>query len=156
MLRSEIIDEVRALLREPALPTEVALWTYYDEDFTPLLRSGLRHLQSMKVPVTSVVGTDGELTPEPAATHGLLLALFCAERLVAGDILRKVRDGEYGTVFRSGPDLLDTTQVARTIERFAADLHGRYQKLLTIAVSDGGSDDIVFGTPDTLQGTTNG
>lgn len=156
MLRAEIIDEVRALLREPTLPTEVALWTYYDTDFTPLFRSGIRHLQGVKVPITAVVGSDGEFTPEPTATQGLLLALFCAERLVTGDLLRKVRDGDYGTVFRTGPDLLDTSQVARTIERFAADLRTRYQKYLTIALSDSGSDDIVFGTPDTLQGTTNG
>lgn len=135
MNEAELYEEIRALLREAQVSKVSDPWKYTDEDFVPQTRSALRNLRVRGLLVEGAMDSDGIFTTEPTEIEGLLIAYFVAERLVSGDLLQKLADGELGMVFKTGPDLIDTKTATRSFEDFGKRWRMEFDALLAIAMA---------------------
>lgn len=144
MDKATLYEEIRALLREPQVQSVADPWEYKDQDFVPQVRSAIRHLAARGVLVVAVMDTNGEFTTDPAEKEGLLIALFVADRLLSGDLIQKLKDGELGIYFKSGVDIIDTRQAERAFGVAATRYRDDFQALLTMVLTDqdGGADSI--------------
>lgn len=137
MDKEELYGEIRALLREPQTSTALQPWTYADRDFVPLVRSALRQLRVRGLTVTGAMDGTGEFTENPTEMEGMMIAYYVADHLLSGDLIAKLNDGELGVTFKSGSDLIDTKQAAKSFEKSASLFRDEFQTLLTIALTDG-------------------
>lgn len=131
----ELYEEIRALLREAQVSKVSDPWKYTDEDFVPQTRSALRSLRVRGLLVEGDMDRDGVFVTDPSEIEGLLIAYFVAERLVTGDLLQKLADGELGLVFKTGPDLIDTKTATRSFEDFGKRWRMEFDTLLAIAMA---------------------
>jgi hypothetical protein len=136
MQTEELYEEIRALLREPLTSTPAAPWRYTDAEFVPQVRSVLRKLKAVGVTTSAEMNEDGDFTTAPDDTVGLLLAYGVASRLLTGDMTRKLQDGEMGTYWRAGPDILDTKDVAKLFANAAAKYDEEFRAMLTMILTD--------------------
>lgn len=142
MTRADIEEEIRAFLREAQAPTVEKPWNYTSADFTPQIRSALRHLGIAYQAVlpgaapTAVMAADGSFTTEPGDSEGLLIAYFVAARLLNGDLVQKLMDGELGIIFKTGSDYMDTTQASRSFKEMADYAQLKYDALLVMTLAN--------------------
>lgn len=150
MDKAELIEEIRALLREPQEHLVSQPWTYIETEFYPQIRSAMRHLTAKGVATANIgaMATDGSLTSEPSARCGVLIALAVANRLLTGDLMRKLRDGEMGVIFRAGSDFIDTKQAAKGFETAASNYQQDFDTLLAIELANADGGDKFFGPPE--------
>lgn len=152
MDKTEIYAEIRALLREPQAATTTNPWTYVDADLAPQVRSALRHLRVKGLTVTGVFDATGNFTTEATETEGMLISLFVAERLIVGDLMQKLNEGELGVIFKAGSDMIDTKQAATSFEKMASRYRTEFQTLLTIALASGADTTSGVFTETVVQG----
>jgi hypothetical protein len=152
MTKDEIYEEIRSQLREAQEATVTTPWRYDDKDLVPQIRSALRYLRTVGLPVLAVMDTSGTFETDPTETEGLLIALRVVNRLLTGDLMRKLLDGELGVVFRTGSDLIDTKTASTVFESASSRSGEEFDRLLTIALAntDGGSRSI-FGLQSLYQ-----
>lgn len=142
MTRAEIEEEIRAILREVQVGTVQNPWTFTSDDFTPQIRSALRQLAVKYATVLisakpeGVMDTTGAFTTEPGDAEGILIAQFVAMRLIKGDLIQKLMDGELGVIFKTGSDYIDTTQASRAFKDAADDLQMEFNAGLTIQLTN--------------------
>lgn len=149
MDREELFEEIRELLRDIQEGTVEDAWEYSDEILIPQVRSALRHIRVRGVVTDAEMDREGDFTTEPTEDVGLLIALRVASRLLTGDLTTRLMDGELGTYFRAGPDIIDTRNVVQFFERSAKGLQEEYQELLTMLLSDvTDSAGTMFSEPD--------
>jgi hypothetical protein len=137
MNKLELYEEIRALLREPQQATTSNPWNYTDTDFAPQVRSALRHMRAKGLTVVGVMDAAGQFSTAPTEREGMIIALFVADRLISGDLMQKLQDGELGVVFKTGSDLIDTKQAAREFSSTASAYRTEFQTLMAIALADG-------------------
>lgn len=153
MTRAELFEEIRAALLEPQVGTVQFPYTYTDDDLIVQVRSALRRLRTIFSDLTAELSNVGVLDPEPTEEEGLLIALFVIMRLLRGDLQKRLRNGELGVYFRSGPDIIDTKDVARGFTQVASDYAADYETLLTAVISKKQSVGAsVFGTQELTDG----
>lgn len=151
MTKAEIFEEIRALLREPQAGTVERPWNFTDADIVPQIRSALRHLRTRGLATTGVMDMRGEFTTVPATEReGALIALFVAEKLVSGDLIQKLHDGELGVVFRAGSDMIDTKEAAKSFQKVATTYREEFQILLTIGLTDADGGTATYGGQEAL------
>lgn len=136
MTRADIEQEIRAILREATVSTVETPWNYTSDDFTPQIRSALRHLAAKGLSLVTVMADDDTLSTEPEDAEGVLIALFVAHRLISGDLTQKLMDGELGVIFKTGSDYMDTTTAARQFAAVSADLASRLEIALAMMLAD--------------------
>jgi hypothetical protein len=147
MTKDEIYEEIRTQLREAQEATVQTPWRYDDGDLVPQIRSAIRYLNVLGVQNVGVMNTSGEFTTEPSPVIGLCIAYRIVHRLLTGDLMRKLLDGELGVVFRSGSDYIDTKTASQSFALIAERAEGEFSLLLAAAMAnaDGGASS-VFGS----------
>lgn len=144
MTVDELYEEIRAQLREAQEGAVAKPWRYGNADIVPQVRSALRHLRVLGVPLAPTMTTAGVLSEELTETQGLLVALRVVQRLLSGDLVQKLLDGELGVVYRSGADYVDTKTASMAFTSLATSVDEEFQRYLMIALAnaDGGSNSI--------------
>lgn len=150
MDRDELFEEIRSLLLEPQQATVTNPWHYEDADLIPQIRSALRYLRVAGVNVSATMALDGTITGDLTETQGILLSTFVGERLILGDLIQKLADGELGSYFKAGSDVLDNRDAATYFTKVADTYRLDFQAVLSIALSnaDGGTNSVFSGTTD--------
>lgn len=136
MTRKEIYEEVRALLREPQIESVEDPYTYTDDELDVQLRSALRNLRSLGLPLRTQLLEEGVLAPQPSESQGVLLSLYIASGLLSGDLTQKLRDGDLGVYFRVGSDVIDMKTATTNFRQVSEKYRDRFEVLLTIALTD--------------------
>ena len=135
MTGTELLEEIRTILREAQVSTVAQPWLYSDTDLIYAVRSAFRHLSSKGLVIEATMDVDGTLDPEISNDLGVLTALYVAQRLIRGDLIRRLGTGSLGTYFRSGPDVIDKRQAAETFRKTADVLLSEYETALVLALS---------------------
>lgn len=135
MTLDEILEEIRTLLREPLAATVETPWTYENEDLIPVIRSAMRHLRSAGVLTAPVLSQTGELETVASERVGLLASFRVSSQLLTGDLTTKLRDGEMGTYWRDGTDILDTREAVKRLEGASGRYESEYRRLLAIELT---------------------
>jgi hypothetical protein len=135
MTTAEIIEDIRSRLNEFQVNTVDRPWAYRTEEFTPHMRSAIRQLRALGVVVAPTMDESGVLSDELTDTIGVLVSIIATIRLVRGDLLTKLRDGELGVIFRTGADLIDTKTAATRMENAATELDRDIDTLLAVAMA---------------------
>ena len=149
MDKQELHEEIRAILREALIESSLKEWHYRVDELDAQIRSALRYLRTIGVDLGgAVMDTMGVLDPEPEEDVGVLVSYFVAHRLLTGDLIQKLTDGELGIYWKEGLDVIDTRDQLRSMNKSAAEIHDRYNRILNIIltgqVDDGAS---VYGEP---------
>lgn len=144
MDKAELLEEIRGLLMEPQVETVEEPYHYPDDILIVQIRSAIRHLISLGVPIEVTVSTAGVFSDDLPDTHGLLVAYHVAMRLLRGDMIQKLKDGEMGVSFRAGRDVIDTKSAGYLFEGKADEYDLEYRVLLTnfLADEDGGVESV--------------
>jgi hypothetical protein len=148
MTKDEVFEEIRAALNEAQVNTVSKPWHYTDVDIVPQVRSALRNMRIIGIPTLADMDPSGDFTTEPTELEGVLIALFVANRLLSGDLMQKLLDGELGVIFKSGPDMMDTKMAAAGFQQSADKFMFRFDVLVAIALSGVSLGDNVFGSQD--------
>lgn len=140
MTKAETIEEIRALLREPQRDTVADPWNYRDLDLVVEIRSALRNLHVVGLAPTVTMDEAGVFGSDPTETEGVLIALFVAERLLSGDLIQKLIDGELGIYLNAGGDVIDTKTATIAFKDAATRIRDRFDTIISVglATSAGG------------------
>lgn len=136
MTKSDLFEEIRNLLRDAQVNTVSNPWLYSDEELTFQVRSAIRHLTVKGISLSAVMSSVGALSPEPTTEQGLLIALYVVARLLSGDLVHKLLQGELGVSYKSGPDSIDTKGAASEFSKAADKYQMEYESLLTMSLTD--------------------
>lgn len=150
MNETDIFEEIRAILREPQVSSVANPWNYTDADLIPQVRSAIRNLRARGYAAEAEMGADGVFVTEPSETEGMLLCYFVAERLLSGDLLQKLMDGELGVVFKAGADMIDTKTSAMSFSAAGDRFRDEFRTLLAIAMAGEDNGDSVLSS-QTIQ-----
>lgn len=146
MGQDELYEEIRALLFEAQVDTVDKPWHYHDDELTFQVRSALRYLRAVGVSTDAEVDVDGTFTTSPTETIGTLLAYIVASRLLNGDLIQKLLEGEIGIHFRAGRDVMDTKTAAHAFREKASQYKVEAEALMTIVLTDAdGGAESIFG-----------
>lgn len=137
MTKDELLEEIRSRLREPQLQTVETPWEYREIDLVMEIRSALRYLRVIGVPVTATMSPVGALGGTLDENVGIAIACWVSSRLFAGDLARKLGKGELGVYFRAGPDIIDTRNVNSFFAATADAYEGEFKKLVAIILASG-------------------
>lgn len=144
MDKDELYEEIRAMLREPLLSTTARPWRYTDDELLVQVKSAARQIRARGVTTTLEIASDGSFTTDPEEMEGLLIAYLVAERLLSGDTMQKLLDGELGVLFKAGSDTIDTKGAVRSIEMGAKQYRTEFENLLTIALANGSAGGTIW------------
>lgn len=151
MTKAELFEEIRSLLREPQIETVSDPWLYSDEDLEVQVRSALRHLRVLGLSVQAVWDENlKDFTTLPTEREGILIALIVAERLLTGDLIQKLYDGELGTYINAGGDVIDTKTATRAFQAAADRFRERIDLMVAVVnARDGNGEHVaaLFGGP---------
>jgi hypothetical protein len=139
MNKAEVLEEIRTLLREPQVETVENPWNYGDLDLSPQVRSALRNMRTMGLAALDGVtyGGDPEEFSRPLTEpEGMMLSLFVAHRLLAGDLVQKLLEGELGIYLNAGGDVIDTKTATRAFREVADHYHARLESMIAVAVAN--------------------
>jgi hypothetical protein len=140
MNKDEVFEHIRALLRDAQIETVERPYRYADHELVPQVRASLRYLRTVGYDTTAVMDERGDFFPDPTEPAGVLVAYHAAASLLAGDLAQKLADGEMGVVFRSGPDLIDTTAAVRSLEKVSGTYADEFSRLLTVRMARESTD----------------
>jgi hypothetical protein len=152
MTKAEVYEEIRTLLREPQAATTENPWNYLDADLEPQVRSALRNMRNMGLTALSEVTFTGdplEFSRALTEAEGLMLSLFVAHRLLNGDLIQKLLEGELGIYLNAGGDVIDTKTATKAFKDAADDYKQQMTSLLAVALATGtnATAAFVFGDP---------
>lgn len=151
MTKAEVIEEIRALVREPQEATVDNPWNYAEAELITQVRSALRHLRVFGINVQGSIDEQGEFVSLPTESEGVMIALFVAERLISGDLIQKLLDGELGIYLNAGGDVIDTKTATTAFRDAAKNLRARLDGLTGVALATNPSPNMVgaalFGGP---------
>lgn len=141
MLEDELFEEIRTLLREAQQGTVAKPWNYTDVDLVVQVRSAFRYLRAVgymvnNVPFPTTMDQNGEMVGPLTDTEGVFTAHFVAARLISGDLLQKLLDGELGVSYKSGTDEINTNAAAKAFQDIAKDFREQFQTFMTIALTN--------------------
>ena len=132
----EVIEEIRTLLREPQETTVENPWNYAAAELTPQIRSSLRHLRVSGLNLLATMDDAGAFVTDPTEIEGVLISLFVAERLISGDLIQKLLEGELGIYLNAGGDVIDTKTATLAFRSAADRLRYRYDTLVQVSVAN--------------------
>lgn len=135
MTADEIFEEVRTRLNELQVNTVDRPWTYQLDQLVPHARSAMRGLRAKNIVLRPTMNAEGVLSAEISDTLGVLIAAMTASRVVKGDLLQKLREGELGVVFKTGADSIDTTTAARALQSGADEMDMDVEALIAVALA---------------------
>lgn len=147
MVKADLFEHVRALLRDAQQDLGIAPQVYTDDELILHVRSALRHVKAIGVVTDAAMTTLGVLAPEPADDVGVLLALKIVITMLRGDMIQRVTSGEFGVLFSMGNDTIDTKTAAIQFKNTADDFEEDYRNLLTLILSDLIKTQDVYGGP---------
>lgn len=152
MGKAEIFEEIRTRLKEPQQEIGAEVWRYDDVELIRQVRSSLRTLRALGVNTDAVMSEEGVLDPSPTDNVGMLIALDVCQRLLSGDLTQKLLDGEIGTYFRVGPDIIDTKTAMTAFQKHGQRLVDEFERLLVMVLADTNDGTAFFGEPTTRGG----
>lgn len=135
MTKAETIEEIRALLREPQRDTVSDPWNYRELDLVVEIRSALRNLHVMGLAPAVTMDESGTFASDPTETEGVLISLFVAERLISGDLIQKLIDGELGIYLNAGGDVIDTKTATIAFKEAAARIRDRFDTIISVGLA---------------------
>lgn len=145
MTKVELFEDVRAILMEAQADSVADPWVYDDVELLRQLRSAINHLQAYGLSLDVVIAETGGFTTDPNNFEGVLLSSFVCARLISGDLMQKLNEGELGLYFRAGMDVINTEEGGRQMAKVAKGLEDKFEVLLTMAltVGVGGAQNVI-------------
>jgi len=137
MSKPEVYEEIRSLLREPQTDSVADPWNYTDGEIGVQVTSGLRNLRTMGViSLNDVTFTiEGGFNRALSEAEGIMLCLFVAQRLLSGDLVQKLLEGELGIYLNAGGDVIDTKTATRTFRETADSYQHRFDGMVAVATA---------------------
>lgn len=129
-----LLEEIRTRLREAQEDTCTNPWLYQNEDLIKAIRSAIRHISVLGVPIPSDLDLSGTFTVDPTEVQGMLIALKVSADLLKGDLANKLNSGELGISVRSVVDSFSTTEASKGMQGIAKAYLRDFDTLLTIVI----------------------
>ena len=95
----------------------------------------MRAVRAVGIALEPTMSKAGVLSLDLSDTLGTLISAMSASRIVKGDLLMKLRDGELGVIFRTGADLIDTKTIANELRTSTGTMEDEVATLIAVALA---------------------